>query len=67
MQHEVIHPDDFFVNAIDLDTKRALTALRRHREALSQSTPTGGDYRARFERCGMIQTHQRLQGLVELL
>lgn len=64
---EVIHPDDFLVNAIDLDTQRALTALRRHREALSQSTPTSADYLIRLERCGMIQTHQRLQGLVELL
>lgn len=64
---EVIHPDDFFVNAIDLDTSKALTALRRHREALSRSTPTAADYLARFERCGLIQTHQRLQGVVELL
>lgn len=64
---EVIHPDDFFVNAIDLDTGKALTALRRHREALSNSTPTPGEYLLRFERCGLIQTHQRLQAVADLL
>lgn len=64
---EVIHPDDFLVNAIDLDTGKALTALRRHRQALAQSRPTTADYLARFERCGLIQTHQRLQDVVDLL
>ena len=64
---EVIHPDDFFVNAIDLDTGKALTALRRHREALSKSTPTPTDYLSRFQRCGLIQTHQRLQAVADLL
>lgn len=64
---EVIHPDDFIVSAIDLDTGKALTALRRHREALSSSAPTASQYLDRFERCGLIQAHQRLQGVVDLL
>jgi hypothetical protein len=64
---EVIHPDDFVVNAIDLDTGRALAALRRHREALTKTTPSPAEYLERFERCGLIQTHQRIQNLVDLL
>lgn len=64
---EIIHPDDFIVSAIDLDTGKALTALRRHREALSNSAPTASAYLDRFERCGLIQSHQRLQDLVDLL
>lgn len=64
---EAIHPDDFIVNAIDLDTGKALAALRRHREALTKTTPNPADYLDRFERCGLIQTHQRLQGVVDLL
>jgi predicted nucleic acid-binding protein len=64
---EVIHPDDFLVNAIDLETGRALAALRRHREALSTSAPSTEEFLGRFERCGLIQTHQRLQAVVDLL
>lgn len=64
---EVIHPDDFLVNAIDLETGRALSALRRHREALSTSAPSPTEYLDRFERCGLIQTRQRLQSVVDLL
>lgn len=64
---EVIHPDDFLVNAIDLDAGKALAALRRHREALSTSAPSPAEYLERFERCGLIQTHQRLQAVVDLL
>ena len=50
---EAIHPDDFIVNAINLDPARALTAFRRHREALSTTSPTPVEYLERFERCGL--------------
>ena len=64
---EVIHTDDFFVNVIVFETERALTALCRHREALSKSTPTSGDYLAWFQRRGLIKTHHWPQGFAELL
>lgn len=64
---EIIHPDDFMVSAIDLDTGRALAALKRHREALTKTNLSAVEYLDRFERCGLIQTHQRLQNLVGLL
>ena len=64
---DVVHPDDFVVNVIDLDENRALAALRRHRAAMTQSNPTAEEYLARFERSGLIQSHQRLQNHKELL
>jgi len=64
---EVVHPDEFIVNIIDLDEARAIAACRRHRQAMSVSAPTPDDYLACFERCGLIQAHQRLSGSKELL
>lgn len=64
---EVVHPDDFIVNVIDLDENRALAALRRHRAAMTQTNPSADEYLARFERSGLIQSHQRLQNRKELL
>ena len=64
---EVVHPDDFIVNVIDLDENRALAALRRHRAAMTKTSLSPDDYLACFERCGLIQAHQRLQGRKDLL
>lgn len=64
---EVVHPDDFIVNVIDLDESRALAALRRHRAAMTKTSPSPDEYLAFFERCGLIQAQRRLQGLKELL
>lgn len=64
---EVVHPDDFIVNIIDLDEKKAVGACKRHREAMSASAPTPDEYLDRFERCGLIQAHQRLLPHKELL
>lgn len=64
---EVVHPDDFIVNIIDLDTSKAIGACKRHREAMTKSRPTVDQYLERFEICGLIQAHQRLLGHKELL
>jgi len=64
---EVVHPDDFIVNIIDLDENKALGACKRHREAMGISKPTVEQYLERFEICGLIQAHQRLLPHKELL
>lgn len=64
---EVVHPDDFIVNIIDIDENKAIAACKRHREAMSRSTPTVDQYLERFEICGLIQAHQRLLPHKELL
>lgn len=64
---EIVHPDDFIVNVIDLDEGRAIAACKRHRAAMGASAPTPDEYLASFERCGLIQAHQRLSGHKELL
>lgn len=64
---EAVHPDDFIVNIIDLDRSKALGACKRHREAMSKSTPTVDEFLERFETVGLIQAHQRLSQYKELL
>lgn len=64
---EVIHPDDFIVNVIDLDENKAISACKRHREAMSVSKPSADQYLERFEICGLIQAHQRLLPHKELI
>lgn len=64
---EVVHPDDFIVNVIDLDENKAVAACKRHREAMGVSKPTVEEYLARFETCGLIQAHQRLLQHRELI
>lgn len=64
---EVIHPDDFIVNIIDLDEGRALAACRQHRAAMSNTTPTEEEYLDRYRRAGLIQAHGRLAPKVRQL
>ncbi|OJY68684.1 MAG: hypothetical protein BGP16_05465 [Sphingobium sp. 66-54] len=64
---EVVHPDDFIVNIIDLDENKAVAACKRHREAMSISQPDIETYLQFFERCGLIQARQRLLAHRELI
>lgn len=64
---EVIHPDDFIVNIIDLHPERALAACKRHRAAMSKTNPSEEEYLDRFRACGLVQAHARLSGNKELL
>lgn len=64
---EVVHPDEFIVNIIDIDEDKAIGACKRHREAMTRSKPTVDEYLERFEICGLIQAHQRLLAHKELL
>lgn len=57
---EIVHPDDFIVNIIDLDEGRALAACRQHRAAMSKSAPTEAEYLERYKTAGLIQSHGRL-------
>lgn len=64
---EVIHPDDFIVNIVDLHPGRALAACKRHRAAMSKSKPSADEYLDRFRACGLVQAHARLADYKELL
>jgi predicted nucleic acid-binding protein len=59
-QIEVVHPDDFIVNIIDLDQARALQACRRHRETLKNPRHTAAEFLERYRVAGLIQAHGRL-------
>lgn len=64
---EVVHPDEFIVNVIDLDQDKALGACKRHREAMFSSSPNVEQFLERYERAGLIQAYQRLCKHKELL
>jgi hypothetical protein len=64
---EVVHPDDFIVNIVDLHPARALAACKRHRAAMSKSMPSPDEYLQRFVACGLVQAHARLAGNKDLL
>ena len=64
---EIVHPDDFLVNVIDLHQERAVAACRKHREVLRNPPFTAEAFAAKFETAGLIQTHRRLAKLTDLL
>lgn len=64
---EVVHPDDFIVNIIDLHPSRALAACKRHRRAMTKAKPTAEQFLQYYEQAGLIQSHARLTGHIELL
>jgi len=64
---EVVHPDDFIVNIIDLHPNRALAACKRHRAAMTRSRPDADAFLERYRAAGLIQAHGRLAALRELL
>lgn len=66
-QMEIIHPDDFIVNIIDIDRTKALTACRHHREAMTASKPSQDEYLERYKIAGLVQAHARLSEKKELL
>jgi hypothetical protein len=66
-QMEVVHPDDFIVNIIDIDQTKALTACRNHRAAMTISNPTQDQYLERYKVAGLVQAHARLSEKKELL
>jgi predicted nucleic acid-binding protein len=65
-QIEVKHPDDFIVNILDLDTAKALTAIRNQREQYGKPPVTAEEYLERFKKSGLIQSAHRLTPLSEL-
>ena len=64
---EVRHPDDFLLDMINLDGRRAVTALQNHRASLSQTTPDAKSYVDRARVCGLIQTHAKLQDYLDVI
>lgn len=64
---EVIHPDDYIVNIIDLHPSRALTACKDHRAAMAVSKPTQEEFLERYLQAGLVQAHQRLSRNINLL
>jgi hypothetical protein len=57
-QIDVIHPDDFIVNIIDLDQARALQACRRHRSVLSNPLYDATQFLERYRASGLIQARE---------
>jgi hypothetical protein len=66
-QLEVVHPDDFIVNIIDIDPTKALAACRNHRAAMTKSNPSPDDYLERFRIAGLVQAHARLNEQKDLI
>ena len=64
---EIVHPDTFIVNLIDLDPPRAIEGLKLHRQSLTKSTPDAETYLSKFERFKLPQSHARLKPLIGLL
>ena len=64
---EVIHPDDFIVNIIDLHPTRAATACKYHRAAMGVSKPSPEEFLERYRKAGLIQAHQSLSRHVNLI
>ena len=64
---EVRHPDDFLLDIISLDGKRAVAALQNHRQAWSHSMPTAQAYVERALKSNLIQTHAKLLDYIDVL
>jgi predicted nucleic acid-binding protein len=64
---EVRHPDDFLLDIITLDGKRAVAALQNHRRSLTKSNPSAFEYVGRARACQLIQTHAKLQDYLDVL
>jgi predicted nucleic acid-binding protein len=64
---EIIHPDTFLVNVIDLDQDRAVKACQKHRAVLKNPPFTQEEFVERFSATGLVQAHQRLLPLTDLL
>lgn len=64
---EVVHPDNFIVNIIDLDPTKALTACLSHRKALTTSLPSADEFLEQYRAKGLIQAHTRLLKHRELI
>lgn len=64
---EVRHPDDFLLDVITLDPKRAVAALQNHRQSLTRSQPDAEHYVERARACHLIQTHAKLQEYLGVL
>lgn len=64
---EIRHPDDFLLDIITLDGKRAVSALQNHRRSLSKSQPDAAAYVEGARVCQLIQTHAKLQDYLDVL
>lgn len=65
LEVEVIHPDTFLVNVIDLDQARALKALQKQRSVMKGYSAE--QFLSRFEAAGLVQSHTRLLPLIAQL
>lgn len=64
---EVIHPDDFIVYQMDLDTIPALSAFKEMRARLRKPALNADDFAAVLERNGLIGTADRLREAAALI
>jgi predicted nucleic acid-binding protein len=64
---EIRHPDDFLLDIITLDGKRAVSALQNHRRSWTKSLPDASTFVDRAKACQLIQTHAKLQDYLDVL
>jgi PIN domain len=64
---EVIHPDDFFVFQLDLDTLAALAAFKQMRARLKKPAYTPEEFAAAFERNQLPATALRIREAADLI
>lgn len=64
---DVIHPDTFIVNIIDLDETRAAAAIRNVRDRWKKPAYTAQQVIDAFAAKGMVQTAQRLRHIADLI
>lgn len=64
---EIRHPDDFLLDIITLDGRRAVAALQNHRQNLTKTTPDASTYVERAKACQLLQTHAKLQEYLDVL
>ncbi len=64
---EVIHPDDFIINQLDLDQLTALAAFKEMRARRKKPDSTPEEFAMVFERNGLVATAQRLRDAAALI
>ncbi len=66
-QIEVVHPDDFIMNQLELAPREALPTMKLVRARMKKPTRTAMDLIAMIEKSGLPQTAQYLQGWSNLI
>lgn len=64
---EVIHPDDFIVMQLELDTVVGLAAMKAMRARYTNPALLPEEFADRLERCGLILTSEKMREAIALI